>query len=294
MGIMSLSTQSMDHLNNNQMENKKSKYKIYLSLASHTLVISYILLFILIWDRINAVFNQDETYITFLIILVRISITISFALILLSKWFKQEAIYLSDAYFLFSVFLIILIMGKAMDFYISLISFKETYNPDYLLWLFKVRYSLIILNGLPLLYLGLEILMNLFKVYIKEFSRKQFIILRISILAIYSITLLLYTLLSPSLELILSVLPIVTTITMIGIIVLFILMYRIKRLSQAHGLIIGLGFILIIISSLLRPSLTKGLELRSLITAELIDQILCIIIFIGFIKKPPYIKSIIK
>ena len=137
----------------------------------------------------------------------------------------------------------------------------------------------------------IENIIKEFDVYIKKISKRQSNILKISIISTFSSLISLLILFAQDLEVIVYVLPIVTTLTMIGIVILFILMYKIKRLSQAHGLIIGLGFFLIIISSLFRPSLTKGFDILMLITAELIDTAIYILIFIGFIKKPPYFKD---
>ncbi|MBY9005775.1 MAG: hypothetical protein KGD63_03370 [Candidatus Lokiarchaeota archaeon] len=272
------------------MEAKKLKYKKLFLILSVALLVSYIILFISIWPEIHNVFNKIESYFAILIILFRIVIFGSFTLFLLRKWFKQEAIYTSDAYFLFALFFIILIVGKGVDLLISLIYLGELYNPIYMLIFFKIRYMIITINAIPLLYLGLEVLMNIFDIYIKKISKLQFNLVKISIVSVFFLFNSILILNSPNLEDILGILPIITTLTMVGIIILFALMYKIKRLSQAHGLIISLGFLFIIFSHMLRPSLTIDFNIYMLISAEMIDQLLYIIIFIGFIKKPPYIK----
>ncbi|MBY9006409.1 MAG: hypothetical protein KGD63_06595 [Candidatus Lokiarchaeota archaeon] len=272
-----------------QMETRKSKFKIFLILIIICLLISYISMFYFIWTDINSLLGQFEGILAIIIIFFRISILAIFTTFLLRKWFKQEAVYSSDAYFLFAIFFLILISGKVIDLSISLLVFSEISN--YLLLLFKLRYFIVAINAIPLLYLGLEVIMNLFDLYIKKISKKRFNLLKISLISIFSITITGFILLAPTLELILNILPIVTTFAMIGIVILFILMYRMKRLSQANGLIIGIGFILVIISSLFRPSLTKGFDISMLILAELIDQVIYILIFIGFIKNPPYAKK---
>ncbi|MBY8982107.1 MAG: hypothetical protein KGD57_04100 [Candidatus Lokiarchaeota archaeon] len=274
----------------NQMEIRKKKYKILLSLIGVISLISYITLFYFLWPEVNAVFSQIEGIIAVSIIFFRISICALFSYYLLHKWFKQEAIYPSDAYFLFALFFIILILGKSVDLSISLIVFSEAYDPISLLIFLKLRYIIITLNAIPLLYLGLEVIINLFDTYVKHLSKHQFNLLKLSIISTFLLVISMIILTTNSLELILNVLPVVTTLTMVGIVILFILMYRIKRLSQANGLIIGLGFLLIIISSLFRPSLTKGFNISMLVFAELVDQALYIIIFVGFIKKPKYAK----
>ena len=272
------------------MEEKKQKFKTFFIYISIILLISYILLVYSIWSEIYAVFNKIETYLAILIIFSRMFILCCFTIFLLKRWFKQEAIYTSDAYFLFALFFIILIFGKGIDLLISLIYFSESYNFIYMLIFFKIRYIIITINAIPLLYLGLEVLMSLFDIYIKRISKIQFNLIKMSIVSLFLIINSIIILITPNLDGILSVLPIITTLTMVGIIILFALMYKIKRLSQAHGMIIAFGFFLVIISHILRPSLTKDFNISMLIIAELIDIMLYIIIFLGFIKKPPYIK----
>ncbi len=274
----------------NQMELKKKKYKFLLSSICIVLAISYTLLIYFTYSIISGAYQTDGLLATITIIF-RISILVSCTFYLLHKWFRQEAIYPSDAYFLFALFFIILIMGKGIDLYISLIFLNETFDINYLLVFFKLRYIIIIINALPLLYLGLEVIINIFDAYVKNISKQKSNTLKIAIIFAFSFVITAFILFSTSLQLILNVLPIVTTLTMIGIIILFVMMYRIKRLSQANGLIIGLGFILVVISSIFRPSLTKDLDISVLILAELIDQAIYILIFAGFIKKPPYAKQ---
>ncbi|MBN1213945.1 MAG: hypothetical protein JXA99_00735 [Candidatus Lokiarchaeota archaeon] len=271
------------------MEPKKLKYKNFFFILGISLIFLYIFLFLFIWPQISNIFNNIESYLAILIIIFRILIFGSFTAFLLKKWFNQEAIYTSDAYFLFSLFFIILIMGKGVDLIISLIYLDNLINSDYMLIFFKIRYIIIVINAIPLLFLGLEVLINLFDIYVKKIPKTKINYIKISIVSVFLIINSIVILISPSTEVIQNILPIITTLTMIGIVILFVLMYKIKRLSQAHGLIIGIGFLFVIISHILRPIFTKDFNVSILIIAEMIDQLIYIIIFIGFIKKPPYI-----
>ncbi|MBD3212409.1 MAG: hypothetical protein GF311_07360 [Candidatus Lokiarchaeota archaeon] len=61
-------------------------------------------------------------------------------------------------------------------------------------------------------------------------------------------------------------------------------------MSQANGLIIGIGFILYVCTSIVRFFLNTLAESFYLIIAEVLDMVVYLVIFYGFITKPNYAK----
>ncbi|MFX1234682.1 MAG: hypothetical protein ACFFBY_08980, partial [Promethearchaeota archaeon] len=151
------------------MENKKKKFKIYLIIIGILVLIGFSLLFILFWNELAIVLNQVEgAWFAVISGVIRIIILVIMSSILYSKWFKQERIYVSDAYFLFALFFSILIVGKMYDLYINLITFSEGVTADFVLLITKIRYFIITLNLMPILYIGLETTLALISAYAKN------------------------------------------------------------------------------------------------------------------------------
>ncbi|MHA1726264.1 MAG: hypothetical protein ACTSYC_11105 [Promethearchaeota archaeon] len=227
--------------------------------------------------------------------LLRIGVFILMTTILYHKWFQQEALFLSDAYFLFGMFFNILIYGKIQDLFGYLYYSQIALEYQIILFYLKTRYLLIIFNTLPLFYLGIFVLFSIFTTFIKELpehvvERVRFFIFNGFIIAnTFTIIIL------PTIELVILLYSIILTTTLLGIVMMFFIMYKYKRLSQAHGLIIGLGFLLAIIlsfyTSQLRNAYVNDASLvSSLILAELIDMFVYFIVFFGFLIKPKYAK----
>jgi len=204
------------------------------------------------------------------------------------KWLRQEAIYISDAYFLFGSFFGILTCAKIYDLFFNLVVISGAFSIEFSLLLAKIRFFIIIVNLFPILYIGLDAIL----IYInmnrnKELNNKQFNKLRLRIMFGFVLVSTLVIVLAPTINFLNLVFPFITILVYIAIAFMFLFMYKNKRLVQANGLIIGVAFICFIVSGLLRTILINE-NFSYSIFAELIDIGVNLFMFIGFISKPKY------
>ncbi|MFX0177374.1 MAG: hypothetical protein ACFE85_14240 [Candidatus Hodarchaeota archaeon] len=275
------------------MEKKKRKYKYLLLGSSIALLVIFLLVYSLYWSTIIYVLTQIEgTWLATIASIVRIIILGIMSFFLFRKWLKQEAIYTSDAYFLFALFFFVLTFGKIYDLLYNLILISESFGEAVLLYLQKVRFIIVVLNILPILYIGLEAIMTFISVYIKEISKKQFNKLRLWIVIIFLVLVSFIIVTSTSITFLISVLPFLTLAIFVMIAIMFLFMYKNKRLSQANGLIIGLAFLVFIFTNIARSIISvRALSEPSLfVIAETLDIAANFLMFIGFISKPKYAK----
>jgi hypothetical protein len=275
------------------MEEKKRKYKYLILAIVIAVFVVFSVLYYVYWSIIKYVLNTTEGA-EFAIVsaAIRIVILSVMSFILFRKWFKQEVIYTSDAYFLFALFFMILTIGKLYDLLYYLILISDAFGELFMLMLCKVRYYIIIINILPILYIGLEATMTFVSVYVKDLSKKQFSKIRLRIIFIILVVLTIIITLATSITFLINVLPFFTLAIFVMIAIMFLFMYKNKRLSQANGLIIGIAFLYFIITNLLR-SLISVIALTQpsfIVVADVLDISANVLMFIGFISKPSYAK----
>jgi hypothetical protein len=271
------------------MIDKKNKYKIILILTNFIASIGTFFLFFTFIPALNETFEKyDTAWILMLIILIRIINFVLFSSYLYVKWFKQEVIYTSDGFFLFAVFFNIFIFGKLFDVLTYISYASDQIGPFLFLFVVKIRYFIIILEAIPLLFIGLEVVVNYIKLNVKSMSPKQSKRLRFGIILTFLSLMSILIILGPNLVFILTLLPILVFGTILGIVIMFLFMYKMKLLSQANGLIIGIGFIFFMISSILRSILSAQFNPSFIIISEIIEMSIFFVIFLGFIKKPNY------
>jgi len=272
------------------LEGKKrtSLYSVLIVILA--LIISFTTLFTFYWSVLVSTLAANESLLLGLVVIMsRILILGFMSFFLYRKWLKQEAIYTSDAYFLFGSFFGILSCGKIYDIFYNLAVISTMFDAEFLLLLLKIRFFIIVVNVMPILYIGLEVIITFFNMYKnKEMNKKQFNKLRLRIILIFTVVLVLIISLAPTTNFLSTILPFITLVIFLGIAIMFLFMYKNKRLSQANGLIIGIAFICFIASNLLR-SILLG-ELYYIVFIELIDIGVTLLIFIGFITKPKYAK----
>jgi len=276
-----------------KMEEKKKKYKLGLLGVLIALSVVFALVYSLYWSTISfALTEVEDTWLAAIASILRIIILSIMSIILFRKWFKQEAIYTSDAYFLFALFFMILTYGKIYDLLYNLILISESFGDIALLYLLKVRYIIVVINIIPILYIGLEATMTFISVYIKEISKKQFNQLRLWIVIIFLGIISFIIAIASSITFLISVLPFLTLAIFVMISIMFLFMYKNKRLSQANGLIIGLAFLVFIFTNIARSIISvRALNEPSLfVIAETLDIIANVLMFLGFISKPKYAK----
>ena len=266
---------------------KKTSYKIVILTSVCLSFIGVLLLFLLNSSLVvNALINVEGMAQATLIILVRIIILSITTYYLLKKWFKQEAQYLSDIPFLLSLFFVILTFGKAIDIY-----WDMTFNilsESIVLLLLKIRYITIVLEVAPLIYLGLEILFFRLEDRFQKLKDKTHTDkLRIRLISLMVLIELIVIVMTPGYNTLALLLPVIVIPSLLGIVYIFYLAYRLNRLSIVKPKILTIGFFLYLISNILRPVMQKilGDNANYISVVELIDIFVFLVIFLGLYKK---------
>ncbi|MFW9895843.1 MAG: hypothetical protein ACFFD7_08565 [Candidatus Thorarchaeota archaeon] len=265
----------------------KNKYKISILTCICLGIIGVLLLFWLNSSLIITAFNDYEgAFEVFLVISIRIVVLSIITAYLLIKWFKQEAQYLSDIPFLLSMFFLILIFGKAVDLFWNLTYF--TFNDTIVLLLLKARYFIIICEVAPLVYLGFEIIFfRLEDKYTRLRDKKYMNKLRARLIGlIFTVeTVVVFSI--PDVTTLGRTLPIILIPSLIGIVYIFYLAYRLNRLTVVKPKILTIGFLLYMISNIFRPLMQSilGETPSYIILVEVVDLLIFIVIFFGLYKK---------
>jgi ABC-type multidrug transport system fused ATPase/permease subunit len=271
------------------MESKKKKFLYSIITVILALTIFFSVLYYLFWSiLIDTIFSSEGLWIGVVAIIGRTLILGIMSFFLYRKWLRQEAIYISDAYFLFGSFFGILTCAKIYDLFFNLVVISGEFSTEFSLLLVKIRFFIIIVNLIPILYIGLDAIL----IYInmnknKEMNKKQFNKLRLRIMFGFVLVTALVIVLSPTLNFLNLAFPFITILIYVAIAFMFLFMYKNKRLVQANGLIIGIAFICFIVSNMLRTVLVNANPLYS-IFSELIDIGVNLFMFVGFISKPKY------
>ena len=261
---------------------------LFVSLESLFLGISF-----LFQEIIASNFAQTPEELTtiFTVIAFRIAVMGIMALFLFHKWFQQDRMYFTDLTFLVGLFYYILIIGKSFD-----ILWVASSNWSYevlAINLLKARYILILITMLPILYLGMGILLYTLSFRYDKLTEDFRQRLRLYIVVAYIGLGSLFILISNTVYMISYIYPFVVLPTLVGITYIFIFAHRNQRLAQVNGLIIGISFIWYAISSSLRPILTSigPMKFGLWWLAEILDLGAFIVMFIGYLTKPKYVKS---
>jgi hypothetical protein len=266
---------------------KKQSYKIVILTSISIGIIGILLLFLLNLSLVINSFRDVEgmAQVTYIII-IRIIILSITTFYLLKKWFKQEAQYLSDIPFLLSLFFLILTFGKAVDIFWDMTF--NIFNEDIVLLLLKIRFITIILEVAPLIYLGLEIFFFRLEDKFQKLKNKTYMNkLRFRIITLIVIIELAVVITAPENNMLAILLPVIVIPSLLGIVYIFFLAYRLNRLTVVKPKILMIGFFLYLISNILRPVIQKifGDNATYISLAELIDIIVFIVIFWGLYKK---------
>jgi hypothetical protein len=266
---------------------KKAIYKIILVTGICIGIIGVLLLFLLNSALIiNALQNVEGLYQVTFIILIRIIILAITTFYLLKKWFNQEAQFLSDIPFLLSLFFLILTFGKAIDLFWDMTF--NIFNEDIVLLLLKIRFITIVLEVAPLIYLGLEILFFRLEDRFQKLKNKAYVDkFRFRIIFLMVLIELIVIIIAPEYGLLGTLLPVIVIPSLLGIVYIFFLAYRLNRLTVVKPKILTVGFFLYLISNILRPVIQNilGENASYISVAELIDIFVFVVIFLGLYKK---------
>ncbi|MFX0136118.1 MAG: hypothetical protein ACFFDN_20930 [Candidatus Hodarchaeota archaeon] len=267
--------------------NKKRLYQLSLLLSLVVGCVSVFFLYFVNYSLIAEAFVMYEGALqVVLIISLRIALLSIITLYLFNKWLKQEAQYLTDIPFLLGIFFFLLAFGKAIDIFWDLTFF--TFSDALVLLLVKIRYFIIVFEVAPLIYLGFEIIFFRLEDRFTRLKDKRFMnTLRTRIIAVLlgveSITIIIV----PNITILGIVLPIILIPSLIGIVYIFYLAYRYNRLKMVKPKILTIGFLLYMISNILRPVMQNilGETANFVIVTEFIDLCIFTVIFLGLYKK---------
>ncbi|MHA1932160.1 MAG: hypothetical protein ACW96X_06445 [Promethearchaeota archaeon] len=267
------------------MATSKKRYKVIISLTIFT---GMICVFCLYLFTLPLILNNivDGTLQVVLVISARIIILSITTYYLFYKWFHQEAQYLSDIPFLLGLFFLILIFGKLIDLHWDLSFFL--YNEATVLFYLKLRFIVIISEVAPLLYLGLEIIFFRIEDSFPKLKNKRYMNnLRTKIIGLVTSIELMVVFIVPKYTLLVMLLPFILIPSLIGIVYIFFLAYRLNRLTVVKPKILTIAFFLYLLSNIFRPILLNiiGDNSSYVIFVESVDLIIFSIIFLGLYKK---------
>ena len=266
---------------------KKRQYKIGLLIGVVLSIISVFFLFAFNYFLLfDAFINYEGAFEILLVISIRILLLSIITIYLFTKWFKQEAQYLSDIPFLLGLFFLILIFGKVVDLFWDLTFF--TFNTNLVLFIVKIRYFIIIFEVAPLIYLGFEVIFFRLEDKYTKLKDKRFMNLFrakliVLIVGIESTAIIFI----PNMTILGMVLPIILIPSLAGIVYIFYLAYRLKRLRVIKPKILTIGFLLYMISNIFRPVMQNilGETATYIIVVEIVDVCIFVVIFLGLYKK---------
>ncbi|MFX1592782.1 MAG: hypothetical protein ACFFCL_08830 [Promethearchaeota archaeon] len=269
------------------ISNKKQLYKYSILgsviLSSIGVFISYFINYSLI---VKAFVEYEGAFQVVLTILLRILLLSIISIYLFNKWFKQEAQYLSDIPFLLGMFFIILLFGKAVDLLWDLTFL--TFSDELVLLFLKFRFFIIIFEVAPLIYLGFEIVFfrledRFSRLKDKSFMNKLRMIMIAIIVGIESCA----VIIASNNTTMGLLLPYIVIPSLLGIVYIFFLAYRLNRLNVVKPGILTIGFFLYLISNIFRPLMQNilGEAASYIIITELVDIFVFLLIFIGLYKQ---------
>ena len=273
-------------------QKNKGIYLFLLLLGVILGIAAIFLLYYFNWSTVITSYQAHEGAFEVVIITgVRILIVLLMAFYTFYKWFQQEQQYFSDLPFLFGIFFLFLVFGKALDLFADFIFFQL--DETLVLNVLKTRYFIMIFDFLPMIYLSMEMILFSFSLRPK-FNRltNEEMRNKINYRLIFSILLIEFIagILAPSVRSLTIYYPIIIIPSLITIFWLFRFAYKNKRLSQVNTLILTIGFGAYLISQIVRP-LTQFIIGESdifVILAESIDLVIFLVIFLGFYQESKY------
>lgn len=277
-------------------QNKKT-WKLALIVVNLIAILLWTLLYYFTWDVVIITVTTFPFADWFAVISVaRVILIVAMSSFLYHRWFKQEEIYLFDAFFLFASFFLILGHGKIYDFIYAIFYGTGTFSLEFTLFLVKMRYVLVVLMALTILFIGTDASIILYELRRdKELTKEGRSKAKKWIIGIYITTSGLFIALSPSSEMLSAVLPYLMIFIYLICAIMFFFMYRNKRLSKVHGFIVGIGFLIFVATNLIRSILTarayQDYNAIWLFWSQVFDMISNIVIFLGFLVKPSFAKK---
>ncbi|MBD3339119.1 MAG: hypothetical protein GF353_08415 [Candidatus Lokiarchaeota archaeon] len=232
---------------------------------------------------------QGAWFIIFVIVL-RIILTTSMAVYCLHLWLTQDKSYLDDLPNLLFLFFLFFTFGKVYDIFQNLVTLYI--DRELNLLIMKVRYIIVVLSLIPMLYFSLKMVLTLRSIKNPSLTsqrRKKIVHRSLSLILIIEFIIILS---GPSMEFISILLPIIAIISLLVIAWVFYIAHKTKSLFAINPIIVSYGFFLYLFTQLLRPILylTQEVFVYSFVS-EILDALVFLIVFWGLISKPHYLKA---
>jgi hypothetical protein len=265
---------------------KKELYKLYISLATILGLIFVGILYIINIDSVVEGYIETEGMLwVVIIILIRICTLSIGSWYIFHQWFGQEEVYLSDLPFLFGILFFILIFGKLLDLLFFLTFF--TLGLEGTILLMKIRFIVLILTLIPMIYLSIGMILYYFSLKNKYESLKEEKFrdkLRTKILMCIILIQILAVFLATTVSTILILLPLFVLPSICTIVWLFYFSYKNNALRKVNSKLLMIGFGSLLATQLIRPimQIIIGNQTMYVLTTELIDFVAFLVIFIGF------------
>lgn len=225
----------------------------------------------------------------FVFISIRVGLFFVFSAYLFNKWFHRTDRFYSDIPFLMGLNFLLTGIGKIFDaaFLYIIYSNYGIYgelpheHEMALLPVFKLRWILLIASVIPYLYVTLKILIAKKPRAVTVFT------------GCYAIFWSLMISFAPDYDTTKNFLPFVVIPIALFLGIAFLLIYKRRSLSEVNCLLLGIGFVLLVITSILRPIITEQYEsiLEGFFIPEILDLMVWAVIFASFLVKPFYISK---
>ena len=271
---------------------KRLKYLIILIICITIGIVSIFLVYLINFDIVVLTLNTIEgAPLVLIAYIMRICVLTSCSIYLLIRWFLQEKLYTSDLPFLFGMFFLFVAFNKLLELIVNFI-YPLVPIEVYLPYL-KIRQLAVIGALAPMIFLSIMMIITLLQVrgrIKKEMDSKKINSVSLIILVIIAIIEAILIIITPNTTFASINIAIFIVSSFLVITWMFYFSYRNKRLAQVNTLILTIGFGAYLISQIIRPITQQiiGENALFVVMTEIIDTIIGIIIFIGYIKKSNY------
>jgi len=271
---------------------KRLKYLLILITGIVIGIVGVFLLYLINLDiMVLTITTVDGAFLVLIALIVRICVLAGMAIYLLIHWFLQEKIYTADLPFLFGMFFLMIMFGKLLEILTNFL-YPSVATDVYLFYL-KIRELSVIGTLAPMIFLSILMIITFLQANgkIKKYTdSKEISTISLKILIIIAIIEAIIIIITPNTTFAGINMAIFIVSSLLVITWMFYFSYRNKRLAQVNTLILTIGFGAYLISQISRPlvQFIIGENALFVVIVEIIDIIIGLVIFIGYIKKSSY------
>lgn len=268
------------------------KYFLILIIGILISILGIFLLYLFNLDNIVSTLNTVEgAPLVLIAYIIRVCVSAGCSVYLLVHWFSQEKLYTSDLPFLFGMFFLFVAFNKLLELIVNFL-YPQVSIDVYLFYL-KIRQLAVIGAVAPMIFLSIMMIITFLQAsekITKYSDSKKINSLSLKILLTIAIIEAIIIILTPNTLFAGINIAIFIVSSFLVITWMFYFSNRHKRLAQVNTLILTIGFGAYLISQIIRilAQLIIGENALFLVTTEIIDIIIGLVIFIGFIMKSKY------